>query len=60
MIRTEHRCSQPADAADEMVFRVKAKTTYPTFLSSDQIRPSSIRMTMTISMRPITPTPPCP
>jgi hypothetical protein len=37
IVGPEHRCSQPADAADKVVFRMQAKTTHPTTRRSDQI-----------------------
>gem|GEM_PF-6585089 len=43
---------------DEMIPWMQAETTYPTLSMSGQIRPSSIRTTMTIRMVPIRPTPP--
>ena len=57
VIGPENRCSQPADAVDEVVLRGRTKTAdrYPAF---DQSRPSSMRRTTTIRMRPRMPTPP--
>ena len=31
IVGPEHRCSQPPDATDEVVLRVQAQTTHPTF-----------------------------
>jgi hypothetical protein len=35
IVGTEHRCSQPPDATDEVVLQVQAKTTHPTFRQSE-------------------------